>query len=401
MSKPVILIVDDEPFNVDYLEQELESLGYDAVSAADGRQALEQVAAQAPDVILLDIMMPVMDGFQTLEQLKSNKTWRDIPVIVISAMDDIDSVARGIQLGAEDYLPKPFDEVLLQARIGSSLEKKRLHDQEQLYLKSLESELEIGRRIQAEFLPAELPQPAGWEIAAYFQAAREVAGDFYDAFTLAQDGKLGLVIGDVSGKGVGAALYMTLFRTLLRATTGMDELENCLERNGTISRDSPEVSTSNTLRNTMTLTNRYVAENHGQSSMFATIFFGVLDPVTGSLLYVNGGHEPPIIFGSGRVKDELQPTGPLVGVVLDLDFSVAEARLEPGDTLFAFTDGVTEARNPAGDLFGRERLLDMLGEPDCEVGSLLDRIARAVQQHGGGSEQSDDITMLAVRRVST
>ena len=116
-----ILIVDDEPFNVDYLEQELEDLDYDTISAANGREALERVAAEAPDVILLDIMMPEMDGFQVLEYLKADRMWRDIPVIVISALDDMDSVVKGIQLGAEDYLPKPFDPTLLKARIEAGL----------------------------------------------------------------------------------------------------------------------------------------------------------------------------------------------------------------------------------------------------------------------------------------
>jgi len=133
-ERPKILIVDDEPFNVDYLEQELEDLSYDTISAANGREALTQVASEAPDVILLDILMPELDGFQVLEKLKSNNTWRDIPVIVISAMDDMDSVVRGIQLGAEDYLPKPFNLTLLKARIGNSLHKKRLRDLERAYL---------------------------------------------------------------------------------------------------------------------------------------------------------------------------------------------------------------------------------------------------------------------------
>lgn len=121
-----ILIVDDEPLNIDYLEQELEDLQFVTLSAADGVEALEQVEAEAPDLILLDIMMPRMDGFAVLERLKAEKKWRDIPVVVISAMTDLASIARGIEMGAEDYLPKPFDPVLLQARISSGLEKKRL-----------------------------------------------------------------------------------------------------------------------------------------------------------------------------------------------------------------------------------------------------------------------------------
>ncbi|NOH04919.1 MAG: response regulator [Chloroflexi bacterium] len=174
------------------------------IAAFDGREALEKIRAASPDLVLLDIMMPVMDGFAVLAQVKADAATRDIPVIVISASNDLKSVVRGIQQGADDYLPKPFEPVLLHARIAASLERKRLRDQEQLYLKSLERELEIGREIQKGFLPAELPRAEGWEIAAYFKAAREVAGDFYDAFSL-PDGTLGLVIADVCDKGVGAA----------------------------------------------------------------------------------------------------------------------------------------------------------------------------------------------------
>ena len=131
------------------------------------------------------------------------------------------NVVKGIELGAEDFLPKPFEPTLLRARISSSLEKKRLHDLEQVYLKGLEREFDIAPRDPAGVSAAELPQVEGWEIAAYFKAAREVAGDFYDAFLL-PDGNLVIVIGDVCGKGVGAALFMTLFRSLIRAACTTD-----------------------------------------------------------------------------------------------------------------------------------------------------------------------------------
>ena len=190
-------------------------------AAINGQAALDKVQSEAPDLILLDIMMPIMDGFEVLSRLKANPDTRDIPVIVISASNNLQSVVRGIQLGAEDFLPKPFEPVLLHARISSSMQKKRLHDLEQLYLKGLERELEIAREIQMDFLPYELPKVDGWEIAAYFKAAREVAGDFYDAFLL-PDGKLTCVVGDVCGKEVGTALFMTLFRSLIRATCTTD-----------------------------------------------------------------------------------------------------------------------------------------------------------------------------------
>src|SRR5258706_11410032 len=160
--RPKILIVEDEPFNIAILEQELGALDYTTVSAANGQEALAQVAAESPDLVLLDIMMPIMDGFAVLARLKADPATRDIPVIVISANNDMPSVVKGIKRGAEDYLPKPFDPVLLQARISSCLEKKQLRDKEVEYLKGLVRELEIGREIQAGFLPDHLPQPPGW-----------------------------------------------------------------------------------------------------------------------------------------------------------------------------------------------------------------------------------------------
>lgn len=394
--RPKILIVDDEPFNVDYLEQELEDLNYDTVSAANGREALAQVATEKPDVLLLDIMMPELDGFQVLERLKADPGSRDLPVIVISALNDLRSVVRGIELGAEDYLPKPFEPVLLRARLEACLEKKRLRDQEQLYLKGLERELEIGRQIQASFLPEALPQPPGWEIAAHFQAAREVAGDFYDAFPLAHGDKLGLVLGDVCGKGVGAALFMTLFRSLIRVSTMTY-----------FARTAPAAATAEPYQNdditlleqTITLTNNYVARTHHRASMFASLFLGVLDPATGALVYVNGGHEAPVILGPAGVKTPLTPTGPIVGIFAGIKFKIRQAQLDPGDMLVGYTDGVTDALSPDGEMFGRENLAALLAQPALSAPALLDRIEASLRAHVAGADQYDDITLLAVRRV--
>jgi sigma-B regulation protein RsbU (phosphoserine phosphatase) len=397
--RPKILIVDDEPFNIDYLEQELEDLNYDTVSAANGQAALGQVAAAAPDLILLDIMMPVMDGFTVLAQLKADQTWRNIPVVVISAMNDITSVVKGIELGAEDYLPKPFNPTLLRARVTACLEKKRLRDNEQLYLKGLERELEIGRQIQAGFLPDSLPQLPGWEIAAYFHAAREVAGDFYDVFPLAQGKKVGLVVGDVCGKGVGAALFMTLFRSLVRASANLTYFTGQVPLLAAVQPPAAAADDSAILQNTITLTNNYVARTHHRASMFASIFLGVLNPMTGSLTYVNGGHEAPLILGPAGIKTSLMPTGPVVGIFPDINFVIKETQFEIGDTLYIFTDGVTDAQNSLGDMFTKESLLSLLGRPVSSAAGLVDSLKTSLHNHVAGANQYDDITMMAVRRV--
>jgi len=271
---------------------------------------------------------------------------------------------------------------------------------------ALQLELEIGRQIQASFLPEELPEYPGWEIAARFQPARQVAGDFYDVFPLVQNRRLGLVIGDVCDKGVGAALFMALFRTLIRAFAQqhyalrwMDALSgDVLARHASGERPALPSTGTSALKNAIELTNSYIANTHGSTNMFATLFFGVLDPATGTLLYVNGGHEYPVLVGPAGVKGQLTTTGPLVGVFPEAQFEIQSVGIERSDTLIAFTDGVTEARNANGEFFGRERLYALLAQPAGTAAAVLDCIQASVRDHMAGADPSDDIALLAVRR---
>ena len=276
--------------------------------------------------------------------------------------------------------------MLLKARVNATLEKKRLRDRERLWAKSMERELDIGREIQASFLPEELPQPPGWEIAARFAPARQVAGDFYDAFSLGSGRHIGISVADVCDKGVGAALFMALFRSLLRAFA---------ERAFAESSSSDEER----ILGTVVATNDYIARTHGSSNMFATVFFGVLDPAMGTLAWINAGHEAPVVVGTSGILARLAPSGPALGMMPGMTFQVRQSRLEPGQTLLAFTDGVTDARDVSGALYSENRLLGLVGKGAPTAVGLLDRIEQAVTAHSAGAERSDDITMLAVRRT--
>ena len=276
------------------------------------------------------------------------------------------------------------------AQAATAIENARLWEQEKLLRKALERELEIGREIQAGFLPEALPVVEGWEIAATLMSAREVAGDFYDAFEL-PDGKIGLVIADVCDKGVGAALFMTLFRSLIRVTSNQEYFEH----NGNSS-TSPSIAER--LQHSMLLTNNYIAETHKGSGMFATLFFGILDPQDGRLLYANGGHEPPLIVRSGRVRETLCKTGPAVGAIHNSHFEVRGAQLNPGELFFAFTDGAPESKDPRGDFFGRERVLDLVRAHRGSAQALIDYIGAELHHYMDGATQFDDITLLSVKR---
>ncbi|MDH5748183.1 MAG: SpoIIE family protein phosphatase, partial [Rhodospirillales bacterium] len=260
---------------------------------------------------------------------------------------------------------------------------------------AFEKELQIGRKIQAGFLPASLPQIKGWEIAAHFQAAREVAGDFYDVFTIEGRDRVGLIIGDVCDKGVGAALFMTLFRSLLRASAKFHEFTHADDASAGFWSDNP----SSALRDCVRFVNNYIATTHGDASMFATLFFGLLEPDTGHLYYINGGHEQPVLVGAGGIRATLENTGPAVGLFPGAVFTVGEAHMEVGDTLFSYTDGVPDAANGSGEAFSTERLMALLEKNRQSAGPLVAGLMAEIQSHIKDAPQFDDITLLSFTRI--
>lgn len=257
-------------------------------------------------------------------------------------------------------------------------------------LLAYERELEIGRRIQANFLPEKIPEIENWEISAWFEAAREVSGDFYDVFRLNNSQHLAIVIGDVCDKGVGAALFMTLFRSLIRAST----LYGCM--GSTLDTDTTG-SVREILINSVVTTNRYIATTHANSSMFASVFFGLLDPLSGELMYVNAGHEAPMIFRKNGETELLDITGGVLGLFGAANYGVETVTLNRGDLVFSYTDGINEAKNIDGDQFTEERIYASAVPGATDTSDFLATILNAVREFRGEALQSDDITMLALK----
>ncbi|KAA3659405.1 MAG: GAF domain-containing protein [Chloroflexi bacterium] len=271
-----------------------------------------------------------------------------------------------------------------------------------------ERELQIGRNLQMEFLPKQLPHLPGWDLAAYFHPAQEVAGDFYDVFSMRRN-KIGLVISDVCDKGMAAALFMSLIRTLIRAYGQRNDYYDRKRFGGSVlstaqTSMAPERPFHHedvkTLTDAIGLTNYYISQNHMESHLFATLFYGMLDPASGRLMYINCGHNPPVIYNlkTGRMRF-LQPTGPALGLSIDARFAVSEIEIFHNEILLTYTDGITEARNPQGEMFSRQRLLAILKSENQDANALLLKIETAVRDHIGIAGQYDDITILAAHRL--
>lgn len=300
----------------------------------------------------------------------------------------------------------------LASQAAVVLNNRQLNEQHTALMR-IKREMEIGREIQRSFLPNGVPQPEGWELAAQFLPALEVAGDFYDIIDLPH-GHIGFVLADVVGKGITAALFMAIIRSLYRALfqqyyvnvgagTSTPETSGGYESSARPTMTPFSFVDREALLNAVRLTNAYLINNHGESYVFATLFAGLLHPQTGRLLYVNAGHIPPYVLSpnsaSGRsIRERLQPTGPAIGLLPNQRYWVAETVLTPGDLMYAFTDGVTDARNPLGAEFGSARLEQVLAQPVATAETLLAQIQQTLADFCGSAEAYDDITELALRR---
>lgn len=272
----------------------------------------------------------------------------------------------------------------IASQIATAVENARLHEQTEKALDVAERDLEIGRQIQSGFFPRSLPQLNGWEISSYFKPARQVSGDFYDVFAIEDTDYVTIVVADVCDKGVGAALFMVLLRSLIRAYS--EQHKNTME-------------VKELLANVAVKVNNYIVNIHGQSNMFATVVLGILDSTTNKFYYVNGGQEPPIIVNAeGKIKQELEPTGPAFGFTTDIMFDIETIEFSPGDVLLTFTDGLTEAKNAADEFYTDERLQIQISKKWSSAFSMVKHLENDVFSHIGYHQQFDDITYVAVRR---
>ena len=385
-AEPALLIVDDNEDNRYTLTRRLTREGYkNLVTATNGREALDKMRAQTFDLVLLDIMMPDMNGYDVLEQVKATPALRDIPIIMISALDEVDSVIRCVELGAEDYLNKPFNPTLLRARVGATLEKKRLRDEVRRNLVRLEEELDAARALQLAMLPNQFPacspsHPVA--VHAVMQPAREVGGDLYDCF-YAGDHTFCFLVGDVSGKGASAAMFMARARSLVRISVN-------LWREWRADEIDPGV-----LAETV---NRELCQNN-DDCMFITLFLGLIDTRSGRVSFVNAGHPPPHLLSAAGETGEIdaKPALPL-GVRRQARYPTRTLVIHPGDALFVCSDGVFEALNDKGDLFSIERLGRLLREANAAEPLEIVRVIKdAVDAFTGSAPMADDVTALALR----
>ena len=394
-----VMVVDDTEANIDVL---IETLGndYKVVVAMDGESALEDIKRNPPDLILLDIMMPNMDGYEVCRKLKEEVKTRDIPLIFLTALKEEGDEARGLGLGAIDYITKPFNPDLVKARVRNHLELKRHknHLEELVHAKTLEivehqrleyqlrsakekieNELSIASQIQNSFLPSTLQSNSKrgeFDLHAVMTPAREVGGDFYDFFWLS-DTNLVLIIADVSDKSIPAALYMMVSRTMFRSLSRQ------------IKSPAKVLAEANNL----------ICEEN-ETGMFITAFLAYYNIDSGTMTFANAGHHPAILLeSSGATQVIPHQHGMALGIMPKVDYSEASVQLMAGQTVFLYTDGVTEALSPQGELFGMARLNKLLNQSTgLDLSQLLIQVDASLKEFQKG-HQYDDITMLALRKL--
>jgi phosphoserine phosphatase RsbU/P len=369
-----ILIVDDVKANVDILVQALSS-EYKLSVALGGRQALDAVRRSPPDLILLDIVMPDIDGYEICRTLRAAEATRELPIMFLSSLEDVTDKTRGFEAGGNDYLTKPFEMLEVKARVRSLLKAKAYAEAVKA---AAERDLRIAREIQMGLLPADVSaqtEGTGLDVHAALEPARQVGGDLFEVLRLGPDRVL-VAVGDVSGKGIPAALFMAVAMTLLRS----------LARQG----HAPE----EILRR---LNDELLEQN--PRGMFVTLQCLVFDLSTGRVTCASAGHHAVVRVAPGEAPElAFTTSGRVLGLMPSEAISSETLRLRPGEVFVLFTDGVSEAFDPNEDLFGEERLLALLHDsPDHSAREITRGVLEAVQGHAAGAQQSDDITVVSVR----
>jgi sigma-B regulation protein RsbU (phosphoserine phosphatase) len=374
LSSCRILLVDDAKANLDILVEGLKT-DYKLSIALNGEMALQAAARNTPDLVLLDIVMPGMDGYEVCRRLREWPETAEVPIMFLSSLEEVQNKARGFEVGGNDYLTKPFEMLEVKARIRSLLKAKLYNDAAK---EQIASELRVAREIQMGMLPHDFDsvgQAYHVDFGAVLVPAREVGGDLYGICAACPD-RLVVFLGDVSGKGIAASMFMVRAISLARLLS-----RQIAEPEGILARLNDELAVDN------------------PSGMFVTFLCAVFEPRWQRLTLANAGHCRPILLpGSGSARWAVSRLGTALGFERGLTFERTELSLRSGDTLILYSDGVSEAFNLRDECYGTERLL-------AEAGTLSERspaeitsaLLRDVRAFAGTAPQSDDIAILALK----
>jgi len=366
-----ILVVDDSPVNLRLVVRTLEGRGYRLLAAKNGRAAIDIARRVRPDLILLDVMMPEMDGFEVCRALKTDPSTRDAIVVFLSALGEVTDKVTGLELGASDYITKPIQAEEVIARVANHVARQQLEREVRRSRDRLERELASAGAMQRRILPAALPSGRGATFAAYYRTSLYAGGDYYDVMTL-PDGRFSVIVADVSGHGAPSAIVMAMIRAAVHAFPGS-------------AYDPAEM---------LRYLNRHF-EFLWESPMFATALCALVDPRDRSVSIACAGHPPPLQLRDGRVRPfQVEATMPVL--MMDLP-SVPEVRhvLQAGDRLVFYTDGVTERYDPHDDMYDLSRLTASLERsahqgPNDQVLAIVNDL----DAFAGEREPEDDQTLL-------
>lgn len=375
-QKKTVLLVDDAPANIQVVNSILKDI-YKIRIATNGAKALELAnATPPPDLILLDVMMPEMDGYEVCTRLKRESQTRDIPVIFLTGQTEIEDETRGFEVGAVDYIHKPFSPAVVMARVQTHLVLRGIREQLALQLQTIQKELETARQIQMSILPAEIPKLEGLDIAARYIPMTSVAGDFYD-FILVDEKHLGILIADVSGHGMPAALIASMLKIALAAQVPH-------------AADPAQVLSGLN----QALCGKF--QHH-----FVTAAYLFVDMAKGMLTYAGAGHPPMLLWGGSftEVRDVVE-NGLFLGKFPWATYSSLELPLSAGDWCLLYTDGIPETANHSEIEFGTERFREFLAtEQSTSANQFADRLLGELSSwaaRGRGEELDDDITLVAI-----
>jgi serine phosphatase RsbU (regulator of sigma subunit) len=385
-SAASILVVDDTPANLQVLSGMLKDRGYKVRPVPSGKLALLAAQRDPPNLILLDINMPEMNGYEVCEHLKADDKLKGIPIIFISALTEPLDKVKAFATGGVDYLTKPFQMEELHARVETHLKLRRLQIDLEEYSRDLEHarrrithDLEMARGVQRSLLPLRLPEVPGYEFFAHYESAHEVGGDYYDCILLPGD-RVAVLVGDVAGKGVMAALLMAK----LSAEARFYMLTN------------PDPAAAFTKLNSL-------MNQSGVPGRFVTLAAAFLDPHSHTVTLVNAGHPPPLLYHrqTRTVEDAISNdvTGYPLGVVDSFEYASCQVRLQPGDSILAFTDGVTEAMDVRDLQLETKGVYAAVSGGDYSPRTLVEQVVKIVKQFSTGRSQSDDIALVGFGRT--